>query len=403
MRIASIITAVFVAVAIFVFIFQRDLIFPSGDETTEATETTEESSPTGGPDTRVSVVALRSTARPVDSAVAVRGETEAARQVNLLAETSGTVVSTPLRRGASVKAGQMMCQLDPGTREATLAEAKARLAEAKARVPEAEARVIEAEARLEEALINDRAASKLAKDGFASETRVASATAATQAARAGVAAATSGLQSTLAGIESAMANVALAEKEIERLTITASFDGILESDTAELGSLLQPGDLCATVIQLDPIKLVGFVPETDVNRVSLGALANARLSSGGTVSGEVIFISRSADQTTRTFRVDVEVDNADLSIRDGQTVDMIIQAEGTIAHLVPGSALTLNNAGDLGLRIVDNTDTARFVPVTLLRDTVEGVWLSGLPQSADIIVVGQEFVTDGVSVKVTYQ
>ena len=162
MRIASIITAAFVAVAIFVFIFQRDLIFPSGDETPQVTATTEETPP-AGPDTRVSVVALRSIARPVDSAVAVRGETEAARQVNLLAETSGTVISTPLRRGASVKAGQMMCQLDPGTRNATLAEAKARLAEAKARVPEAEARVIEAEARLEEALINDRAASKLGK------------------------------------------------------------------------------------------------------------------------------------------------------------------------------------------------------------------------------------------------
>ena len=197
--------------------------------------------------------------------------------------------------------------------------------------------------------------------------------------------------------------MALAQKEIERLTITASFDGILESDTAELGSLLQPGSLCATVIQLDPINWLALCQKPMSTVCRWGLLARARLSSGGTVSGQVIFISRSADQTTRTFRVDVEVDNADLSIRDGQTVDMIIQAEGTIAHLVPGSALTLNNAGDLGLRIVDNTDTARFVPVTLLRDTVEGVWLSGLPETADIIVVGQEFVTDGVSVKVTYQ
>ncbi|MEM6306627.1 MAG: efflux RND transporter periplasmic adaptor subunit, partial [Pseudomonadota bacterium] len=363
---------------------------------TQAPQT--QNAPTG-----VSVVAYTSMARPLDSTVQVRGETEAARTVNLLAETSGTIISQPLRRGAFVSAGQAMCTLDPGTREASLAEARARLAEATARVPETEARVAEAEARLEEALINDRAAARLSRDGFASETRVASATAATKSARAGVEAAKSGLQSTLAGIEGAAAAVAAVEKDIERLTIKASFDGILETDTAELGSLLQPGALCATVIQLDPIKLVGFVPETDINRITQGAMATARLVSGQEVSGTISFISRSADPNTRTFRVEIEVPNPDLAIRDGQTVDIRITAEGTMAHLLPGSALTLNDNGALGVRVVTADTTAMFTPVTLLRDTPQGVWLAGLGEQADIIVVGQEFVTDGVPVAPTYR
>ena len=408
MRIFSILTAIVVAAVIYLFVFQRDLLFSFGTDESQAPQmASAQPAPAAAAAPQdstpiVSVAVLTSTAQNVDSAVTVRGETRATRQVDLRAETNGRVISQPLRKGATVQANQPMCEIDPGTRRVSLAEAEARLAESRARVPEAEARVIEAEARLEEALINDRAAEKLSKGGFASEARVASATAATQTARAGVAAAQSGLQSTLAGIQSAEAAVALAQKEISRLVIHASFDGILESDTAELGSLLQPGGLCATVLQLDPIKLVGFVPEMAIQHVKLGTAAEARLVDGRKILGAVSFISRSADKVTRTFQVEVTVPNEDLSVSAGQTADITISAQGTLAHLVPGSALTLNDNGTLGLRILGAENTVRFAPVTLIRDTMQGVWVAGLPHQTDVIVVGQEFVTDGVIVDPTY-
>lgn len=196
--------------------------------------------------------------------------------------------------------------------------------------------------------------------------------------------------------------MATAETEIDRLEITAPFAGLLESDTAELGSLMQPGGLCATVIQLDPIKLVGFVPETEVDRVEVGALAGARLVSGREVQGRVTFLSRSADPTTRTFRTEIQVANPDFSIRDGQTAEILIAADGLMAHKVPQSALTLNSEGKLGLRTVSGDDLVEFVPITLLRDTIDGVWVTGLPDQADVIVVGQDFVTAGVRVKASF-
>ena len=200
-----------------------------------------------------------------------------------------------------------------------------------------------------------------------------------------------------------MPAVAGADKEIERLAVHAPFRGLLETDTAELGSLLQPGGLCATIIQLDPIKLVGFVPETEVEIVKVGALAGSRLATGRQVVGKVTFLSRSADPNTRTFRVEVQVPNADLSIRDGQTTEILIQAAGQSAHLIPQSALTLDDDGELGVRIIDADSRAEFVPVTVLRDTVDGMFVSGLPERADIIVVGQEFVIDGVPVTPTFR
>ena len=194
-----------------------------------------------------------------------------------------------------------------------------------------------------------------------------------------------------------------AEKEMERLTITAPFDGLLESDTAELGSLLQPGDLCGTVIQLDEIKLIGFVPEAEVDRVTIGAIATATLATGAEVQGKVTFVSRSADPETRTFEIDIVVENEDLRIRDGQTADIVISADGTKAHKLPQSALTLNKDGRLGVRIVGAESMVEFVPVTLLRDQADGVWLAGLPAQADVIIVGQDFVTHGVAVAATYK
>lgn len=458
MRIIPFLTAMLVMAVLYLLIFERDAVLAFAQSGTEVVA--EEAGTDAELEAlKVAVVVQQSEASMIDSAVILRGRTEAARQVEVRAETSGLVVSEPIRRGAEVAAGDILCELDPGTRLASLSEAQGRLEEARARLPEAEARIPEAmaripeaqarmaeavarvaeaeanlsgaNARLEEAQINLTAAERLSEDGFASETRVAnaeaafegalasvsSAEAAVESARAGVIGAEAGIvsaeagvegakavvESARAGIQAAEAAVAAADKEIERLTVRAPFGGQLETDTAELGSLLQPGALCATIIQLDPIKLVGFVPETEVNRVNVGALAGARLASGQEIGGRVTFLSRSADETTRTFRVEIEVANADLAIRDGQTAEMLIASDGFLAHLMPQSALTLDDDGTLGVRTVTADSRALFVPVTVLRDTIDGVWLGGLPEQADVIVMGQEYVIDGVPVDVTYR
>lgn len=427
MRVVSVILAILVATGLYLVVIEREwtmatLAGMSQDDAPETTEETAdaEADAAEAEDTSalIKVVARKSVAREIDSAVILRGQTEAMREVMVRAETSSTVVSPPLRKGEFVEEDQLMCELSPGTRDSALNEARAVLAEAiaskleaESRVPEAQSRVVEAQARIDEALVNQNAARRLSEGGFAAETRVkaadaalAAAQAALEAAKAGVTGATSGLQSADARIESAEAAIATAEKELERIEIRAPFAGLLESDTAELGSLLQPGDLCATVIQLDPVKLVAFVPETEVQRVNVGAPARAELAAGGApIEGTVKFLSRSSDPTTRTFRVEIEVPNPDLAIRDGQTAEILISAPGSKAHLLPPSALTLNADGQLGLRTLDQDSRVVFVPVQVLRDSTNGVWLTGLPDEADVIVIGQEFVTAGVKVAPTFQ
>ncbi|WP_439140297.1 efflux RND transporter periplasmic adaptor subunit [Roseicyclus sp.] len=410
MRIFPIITATLVCIAIFLAVFQREALVDfaarfgaqdSAETAAQATPPAQEIAQDDAEDGRVHVLVRRSTAQITENAVPLRGRTEAMRAVTVAAETAGRIVSTPIRAGAYVETGTVLCQIDPGTRLTAREEALAALESARARLPEAEAQLAGARAQLTAAQIDANAAARLSESGFASETRAAGAEAVREGAQAGIQSGEAGVAQARSGIRSAEAAVTRAQEEIDRLTISAPFAGYLETDTAELGSLLQPGSPCARIIQLDPIKLVGFVPEAQVDRVAVGAGAGARLASGRDVIGEVSFVSRSADERTRTFRVEITVPNADVTIRDGQTADILIRSVGIPAHLLPASAMTLDDSGTLGVRIVTD-GMVQFMPVRMLRDTATGVWLTGLPDMADVIVVGQEFVTDGVAVRVSY-
>lgn len=360
MRPIPILTALITVVVLFLLVFQREAVrdFLGLGAPVETAEPTEDASR----DVHVvSVIAQRSQAQEIDSAVVLRGETQANREVSLLAETAGRVVSTPIAKGSMVAEGDLLCALDPGTKEVSIAQAQAALAEAERNLANAQS---------------------LSQEGFAAETRVLAATSAR---------------------ESAQAALAQAERALADTKITAPFPGVLESDTAEVGSLLQPGAPCATIVDLTPIRLVGYVAEADIARVSEGAAVGARLSTGQEVMGTVSFVGRSADPVTRTFRVEAEVPNDDLTFRAGQTADILIQTAGRKAHLLPQSSLTLNDDGDLGVRVVGDGDVARFLPVELIRDGTDGVWLGGLPDEVAVIVVGQDYVVDGVPIEVTYR
>ncbi|MCC6006966.1 MAG: efflux RND transporter periplasmic adaptor subunit [Rhodobacteraceae bacterium] len=357
MRFFPLLTAALVSLTLYLIVMERDALLAfAGGERAEADVRPAAVSERRPVPVRVREVHLSD----VSSGIVLRGRTEATRKVELRAETGGLVVTEPLRAGAFVSEGDTLCQLDPGTRQAALDEA---------------------EARLEEAIINNRAAEDLAERGFGAENRAVSSRAALASARAAA---------------------ERARRELELLTIRAPFDAMLEIDAAERGALLQPGGLCAALVTLDPVRFVGFLPESEVDRVELGALAGARLLSGREVAGRVSFLARQADPATRTFRVEVSVPNPDYAIREGVTAEILVQAESARAHLVPQSALTLDDAGRLGVRLAED-GRARFKPVRILRDDPEGVWVLGLPEIAPVIVLGQEFVTDGAPVEVAQE
>ena len=182
--------------------------------------------------------------------------------------------------------------------------------------------------------------------------------------------------------------------------VKAPFDGYLETFSVKEGDYLNTGAVCATIIDPDPMRLIGEVSEKEINFVKVGAKAVAELISGKKVEGVVSFVSTSANKGTRTFRVEIDVENSDRSIRDGVSAQIAIEGDTILAHKISPSILMLGEAGELGIRTVNEDDLVEFKKIEILEDSMEGIWITGLPKNTRIITVGQEYVFQGQTVNV---
>ena len=182
--------------------------------------------------------------------------------------------------------------------------------------------------------------------------------------------------------------------------VKAPFDGYLETFSVKEGDYLNTGAVCATIIDPDPMRLIGEVSEKEINFVKVGAKAEAELISGKKVEGVVSFVSTSANKGTRTFRVEIEVKNSDRSIRDGVSAQIAIEGDTILAHKISPSILMLGDAGELGIRTVNEDDQVEFKEIEILEDSIEGIWITGLPKKTRIITIGQEYVFQGQTVNV---
>jgi len=182
--------------------------------------------------------------------------------------------------------------------------------------------------------------------------------------------------------------------------IVAPFSGYLETLRVEEGDFLNTGAVCAALIDPDPMLIVADIAEKDIAQVQLGSEARAKLISGRYISGEVTFIASSADKNTRTFRVEISVDNKDRTIRDGVSAEIYIKGKEEAAHKISPAILSLNDQGKLGVRTVTADNRVEFKEINILEDTNSGMWVSGLGEEARIITLGQEYVFQGQTVNV---
>ena len=182
--------------------------------------------------------------------------------------------------------------------------------------------------------------------------------------------------------------------------IVAPFSGYLESLNVYKGDYLYTGGICASLIDSNPMLLVADIAEKDIADLEVGANSMARLISGDEIQGKVSFIATSADRNTRTFRVEIKVDNKDRTIRDGVSAEIFINSKEVFSHKISPAILSLNDQGKLGIRTVDESNAVEFREIEILEDTTDGLWVSGLKENERIITLGQEYVFQGQTVNV---
>ena len=184
--------------------------------------------------------------------------------------------------------------------------------------------------------------------------------------------------------------------ELNRTEVKAPFSGFIEQ-IVKPGNFLERGQVCATIIQLNPIIFVAEVPEFNINKVETGQDVDIRLVTGEFLNGKLTFVSKSASPSTRTFKVESQIENKNGIVRDGITAEMTIKTKLVMAHKISPSILLLNDEGKIGIRSVEN-DIVKFHNITILEDSESGLWITGIPKELELIVQGQGFVEDGQKV-----
>jgi multidrug efflux system membrane fusion protein len=290
------------------------------------------------------------------------GRTEAEQKVMITARTNGLLDKLNVKRGRSVQEGDVVAVLSDEAREAQVQQASALVKQRRA----------ELDARRQ--LIEQGTLPRL--DGVNLESQYRTAAAA----------------------------LASAEAERDRGVIRAPWAGIVTDVPAVAGQPMSSGKEIAQLVSLDPMLAIVEVSERKLGGVKLGGEAKIKLVDGQTAKGRVRFVSKSASATTRTYRVEVAIDNADGAIPDGITCEVQLALAAVQAVRVPRSSLTFSSAGELGVRVVDDQDTVAFVPVQVLADGQVQMWVDGIASGSRVIVQGQDFVREGQRVTpVPYQ
>ena len=306
--------------------------------------------------TKSAVRVRRQSAEMVLRTITVNGKTAPARVVSLTAETDGRIEFIGTDRGANVERGNVIVRLDKRDREARLAQAKATVKQ----------REVEYEGRL-----------KLKSESYVSEAQ---------------------LQEAVALLASAKAELTRAELDLTYMYIRAPFGGALQARAVEVGDFVKRGDPIATYVDNRTIIVSANLSEFDAHYVHVGGTAQAQLATGETVRGQIRYVAPVADEATRTFVVELEIDNSDGELRIGGTASLRIPAEEVLAHRISPSLLTLDDAGNVGVKIIDQNGLVEFVVADVALSSNDGVWLTGLPRDATIITVGQGYVANGALV-----
>lgn len=296
--------------------------------------------------------------QPMPLEVPLRGRTKASSIVSVTPETTGIVTAVNVTKGQTVKPGDVLCVLDEGTRAAAVAQAEAALAQAQTAFDSNKA-------------LRDK----------------------------GLAASNTGV-SAEAVLRQAQTAFDQAKLEYDRAKVTTKVSGVVQDPVATVGTLLSAGQPCATVVEMDPMLFVANVPEARIARAELGLPAKVTTVTGQSVEGKVSYIASLADEATRSFPIEIELPNPDGKVLSGVTATANVSMGTVPAHLLPQSVLTLNDDGALGVRAVKD-GVVEFYPVTIVSDSREGVWVTGLPPKVDVITMGQEYVVPGQKVDAT--
>ena len=342
----------------------------------------------------------------IDQSIELQGQTTHNKKIDVKSETTGNITNISFNRGDKVSKGDNLITISIENRNELLNSAKKDLERLNKELELNEKNKINRLSQNKELIklyeIEFASAKQLIDKGLSSKSKLSLASFNLANARAdqedimiNFESQQSSIEAQIASFKSQLKNI---ELDIQNTLINAPFSGIISDKMIEESEYITPGNTLFTIIDLNPIKIQGYLSEFDVNKINLGTKAVIENTNGIKKIGKISFISPSAETSTRTFEITIEADNGDISFKSGITTKITIAGSELKAHKIPTSILTLLDDGTVGVKAINNESIVVFYPTTSVKDTIDGIWVSGLPDTVNLIITGQEYVSVGESI-----
>lgn len=295
-------------------------------------------------------------ARQHEPGLMLQGQLEPWNSVMLSAQVSGRVESLAVGLGEQVKEGQKLLTISDEGRSSAVLRWQSRV------------RKLEADLA---------AARRLRADNLAAQSEVLA------------------LESELAA---ANAELTSARQAVSHLTPEAPFDGVINSKSVETGDLVQVGAPMFQLVSVDRLKATAQIPQQSVTNVAPGQAVRVDLLDGSRLYGVVTFVASAASPETRSFAVEIAVENPDRRRVAGGSASLRVALPEVKAMFISPAYLSLGDDGRPGVKYVDDQNRVVFGEVTLLSVSTDGAWVSGLPDEIRLITRGGGFVSTGEKV-----
>ncbi len=288
--------------------------------------------------------------------VELQGQLEPARRLQIRSEVTGIVSKLHVKKGQAIIAGKPLIDLTLNGRDTELREAQATLTGA---------------------ISEEKAAASLRKQGLISKVELEQA------------------QSALARARSQLTRV---ELDIANTQISAPFSGVINAIPVEQGELVDNGGMVAELVDNTTLLAKAQAAQQSVSQLQIGQAVEISLLTGEKLPGKLTYISAVANERTRSFAVEAEIDNPDGSIAAGVSASIHIPVQKVQAVFISPSTLSLGSNGELGVKIVDANNIVEFIPVKLISTSLEGAWVTGIEPNSRLVTLGQGFINPGQEV-----
>jgi len=201
----------------------------------------------------------------------------------------------------------------------------------------------------------------------------------------------------------AKANLANALKNLQDTKLYASFSGIVTQKLIEIGAAAAPGMPAFTIVKTDKVYATASITENEISSLKVGAAAQVSIPSlKKTLNGKIAIINPQADNSSKTYRVKVRLDNARGELLPGMIADLIIQAGTSKSEIIIPADAVVRDADNINYVFTVSANkkaVKKRVNISRMTGANDVVIHDGLQEGDKLIINGQTNLDDGAAVK----